>query len=87
MKFSLEGKEVELRGIIGKLGNIIISNGMTMILKKEKRGIIAQLCSPEVPTSKSSISIDLQNVLDNTPRYLRLPKASHLFMTMIMLFI
>ena len=36
MKFSLEGNEVELRGITGKPGNIISSNGMTKLLKKEK---------------------------------------------------
>ena len=32
--FFSEGKEVELRGIIGKSGKIISSNGMTEILKK-----------------------------------------------------
>ena len=42
--------EVEPRGITWKLGNIIISKGMTKLLKKEKRGIIAQLCSLDVPT-------------------------------------
>ena len=65
MKFFSEGKEVELRGIEGKPGRIISSNGMTKLLKKEQRGVIAQLCSLEVPTSKSSISADLQQVLDN----------------------
>ena len=34
MKFSSEGKEVELRGITGKSGNIISSNGLTKLLKK-----------------------------------------------------
>jgi len=34
MKFALEGKEVELRGITGKPGKIINSNGMTKLLKK-----------------------------------------------------
>ena len=29
MKFSMKGKEVVLRGIAGKLGRIINSNGMT----------------------------------------------------------
>ena len=38
---------------------------MTKLLKKEKQGVIAQLCSLEVPTSKSSVSAYLQNVLDN----------------------
>eukprot|EP00253_Pinus_taeda_P028420 PITA_28420 len=48
-----------------KLRKIIRSNGMTNILKKEQQGIIAQLCSLDVPTSKSSICQDLQKVLDN----------------------
>ena len=34
MKFSMEGKEVELRDIVGKLGKIINSNDMTKLLKK-----------------------------------------------------
>ena len=34
LNFFLEGKEVELRGIAGKPGNIISSNGMKNILKK-----------------------------------------------------
>ena len=36
IKFSTEGKEVELRGIAGKLGKIISSNGMKNLLKKEQ---------------------------------------------------
>ena len=35
LKVFSEGKEVELRGIAGKVGNIISSNFMTNILKKE----------------------------------------------------
>ena len=34
LKFFLEGKEVELRGIAGKLGKIISSNFMINLLKK-----------------------------------------------------
>ena len=41
MKFYAEGKEIELRGISGKPGKIISSNGMTNLLKKEQRGVIA----------------------------------------------
>ena len=41
MKIFVEGKEVELRGIAGKPGNIISSNGMTKLLEKEQRGVIA----------------------------------------------
>ena len=59
MKFSTEGKEFELRGIAGKLGNIMSSNGMKNLLEKEERGVIAQLCSLDVSTSESSISPDL----------------------------
>ena len=70
-----EGKEVELRGIAGKLGNIISSNSMTRLLKKDQHGVIGQLYSLEVPTSKSSISLDLQNVLDNHSKVFETPKG------------
>ena len=50
LKFFSEGKEVELRGSAGKLGKIISSNFMKKLLKKEQRGVIAQLCLLEVPT-------------------------------------
>jgi hypothetical protein len=33
MKFSLEGKEIELRGITRKSGKVISSNGMKKLLK------------------------------------------------------
>jgi hypothetical protein len=59
MKFSLEGKEIELRGITGKPGKVISSNGMTKLLKKGHQGVIAQLCSLDVQTSKPSIPQDL----------------------------
>jgi len=36
IKFSLEGKEVKLRGIARKPGKIISSNGITKLLKKEQ---------------------------------------------------
>jgi hypothetical protein len=64
MKFSLEGKEIELRGITGKPGKVISSNGMTKLLKKGHQGIIAQLCSLDVQTSKPSIPQDLQGIID-----------------------
>ena len=75
LKFFSEGKEVELRGIEGKPGRIISYNVMTKLLKKEQQGIIAQLCSLEVQTSKSSISIDLQKVLDNHSKVFETPKG------------
>ena len=56
LKFFLEGKEIKLRGIARKPGNIISSNVMTNFMKKEQRGVISQLCSLKVPTSKSYIS-------------------------------
>jgi hypothetical protein len=34
MKCSLEGKEIELTGITGKLGKVTSSNGMKKLLKK-----------------------------------------------------
>ena len=70
-----EGKEVELRGIKGKPGKIINSNIMTKLLNKEQRGVIAQLCPLEDPTSKSCISLDLQNVLDNHSKVFETPKG------------
>jgi hypothetical protein len=51
----LEGKEIELRGITGKPGKVISSNGMTKLLKNEHQGVIAQLCSLDVQTSKPFI--------------------------------
>ena len=75
LNFFSEGNEVELRGIVGNPGRIISSNVKTKLLKKEKRGVIAQLCSPEVPTSKSSISPDLQKILDNHFKVFETPKG------------
>ena len=65
LKFFSEGKVIELRGIAGKSRNIISSNFMTKLLKKEQSGVNAQLCSLEVPITKSSISRYLQKFLDN----------------------
>ena len=48
---------------------------MTKILMKEQRGTISQLCSLEVPTSKSSISPDIQRVLDNHSKVFETPKG------------
>jgi hypothetical protein len=64
MKFSLEGKEIELRGIIGKPSKVISSNGMTKLLKKGHQGVIAQLCSLDVQTYKPSIPLDLHGIID-----------------------
>ena len=41
MKFSWEGKEYELNGITGKPRKVIISNGMTKLLKRGHQGVVA----------------------------------------------
>jgi len=48
---------------------------MTKLLKKEQQGVISQLCSLNVSTSKSSISPDLQKVLDNHSKVFETPKG------------
>ena len=75
LKFFSEGKEIELRGIAGKPRKIISSNVMKKLLKKEQRDVIAQLCSLEVPTSKSSIYSYLQKVLENHSKVFETPKG------------
>jgi hypothetical protein len=76
MKFSLEGKEIELRGITGKPDKVISSNGMTKLLKKEHQGVIAQLFSLDVQTSKPSIPLDLQGIIDkNSNVFEDIPKG------------
>jgi hypothetical protein len=64
MKFSLEGKEIELRGIIGKSSKVISSNGMKKLLEKGHQGVISQLCSLYVQTSKPFIPLDIQGIID-----------------------
>ena len=64
MKFSLEGKEIELRGITGKPDKVIIYNGMKKLLKKGHQGVISQLCSLDFQTSKPSIPLYLQGIID-----------------------
>ena len=70
-----EGKEVKLRAISGNLRKTVSSNVVKNLLKKEQRGVIAQLCSLKVPTSKSSISPDLQRVSDNHSNVFDTPKG------------
>ena len=41
MKFSLDGKEFELRGITRKPSKLISSHGMTKLLKKGHHSVIA----------------------------------------------
>jgi hypothetical protein len=90
MKLSLEGKEIELRGITGKLHEeflkikihtgkpckVISSKGMKNLLKKGHQGVIAQLCSLDVQTSKRSIPLDLQGIIDkNSKVFEDIPKG------------
>jgi len=48
---------------------------MTKLLKKEQRGVIAQLCSLDVSTLESFISPDLQKVLNNHSKVFETPKG------------
>jgi hypothetical protein len=43
---------------------VISSNGMTKLLKKGHQGVIVQLCSLDVQTTKPSIPLDLQGIID-----------------------
>jgi hypothetical protein len=65
MRFSLDGKEIELRGIQGKPSKVISSNSMTKLLKKGHYGVISQLCSLDVQTSISFSPLELQIVINN----------------------
>jgi hypothetical protein len=65
MKFSLEGNEIELRGIKEKPSKVISSNGMIKLLKKGHQGVIVQLCSLNFQTFKPYIPLDLQGIIDN----------------------
>jgi hypothetical protein len=76
IKFSLEGKEMKLRGITRKPSKVIIYNHMTKLLKKEHRGVIVLLCSIDVQTSKPSIPLDLQGIIDkNSKVFEDIPKG------------
>jgi hypothetical protein len=65
IKFSLDGKGIELRGIQGKPYKVISSNSMTKLLKNGHQGVIAQLCSLDFQTSISPTPLDLQIVINN----------------------
>eukprot|EP00253_Pinus_taeda_P016155 PITA_16155 len=55
IKFYAQGKEIELRGIVGKSGKIISSNSMTKLLKKEQRGSVPPNIRPyRYPYSQKS---------------------------------
>jgi hypothetical protein len=88
MRFFSEGKEIELRGIQGNPSKVLSCNRMTKLLKNEPHGVLAQLCSLDVQTSRPSILVVLQNVINNILRYLKiLRRLFHLLHIMTMLFI
>jgi hypothetical protein len=75
MKFSLEGKEFDLRGITWEPSKVLSSNGMKKLLKNGNLVVIVQLHSLDVQTSKSYIPLDLQGIInrhskvfEDTPR-------------------
>ena len=68
MRFTLDGKQFELRGITGKPSKVISSHRMTKLSKKGHPRVIAQLCSLDVQTPKSSISPYLQNIVDKNSK-------------------
>jgi hypothetical protein len=73
MKFSLEGKEIELRGITGKPSKVIRS---TKLLKKGHQGVITQLFLINVQTSKPLILLDLQGFIDKHSKvFVDIPKG------------
>jgi hypothetical protein len=43
---------------------VVSSNGMTKLLKKGHQGVIVQLCSLDVRTSKPPIHLDIQGIID-----------------------
>jgi hypothetical protein len=64
MKCSLEGKEFELRGIKGKPNKVVSSNAMKILFKRGHQGVIVQLFSLYVQTSKPSIPLYLHRIID-----------------------
>jgi hypothetical protein len=47
---------------------VISSNGMEKLLKKGHRGVIVQLCSLDVQTSKPYIPLDLQGIINKNSK-------------------
>jgi len=65
MKFSLDGKEIDLRGIQWKSSKVMRSNSMGKLLKKGHQVVIAQLCSLDVKTSIAPAPSDHQIIIKN----------------------
>ena len=68
MRFSSDGKEIELRGIQWKPSKVISSNRMENLLKKKNHNVIEKLCSLDVQTSISSSPLYLQIVINNNSK-------------------
>ena len=68
MRFSSNGKEIQLRGIQGKTSKVIISNSMEQLLKKGYQGVNSQLCSLDVQTSIAPALPYLQTIINNNSK-------------------
>jgi hypothetical protein len=76
MRFSFEGRKIELRAIQGKSSKVKSSNNMTQLLKKGHHGVLAQLCSLDVQISRPSIPVNLKKVIDNHSKvFEEIPKS------------
>jgi hypothetical protein len=76
MKFSSNGKEIELRGIQGKPSKVIISNSMGQLIKKGHHGVIPQLCSLDVKTYIAPSPSDIQVIINNDSKvFVEIPKG------------
>jgi hypothetical protein len=65
MRFSLDGKEMELRGSQGKTCKMIISNSMKKLIKNGHHGVIAQFFSLDVQAYISFAPLDTQTIIIN----------------------
>jgi hypothetical protein len=87
MRFSSEGKEIDIRGIQGKTSKVIISKIMIELLKRGKHGVIAHLSSTDVQTTISSVPMDIKKVINNDSYLRRCLRVFHLLNIMPMIFI
>jgi hypothetical protein len=65
MRFSSEGKEIELIGIQGNPSKVTQSNIIKKILPKGHHGVLAQFFSLDIQTSRPYVLVDLQKSIDN----------------------
>ncbi|KAH9298821.1 hypothetical protein KI387_030503, partial [Taxus chinensis] len=64
MRFHLDGRTIQLNGIVAKSPQIISSHQMQKVFKKGVERFIAKLFSIEVQNTKSSMPPDLQKIVD-----------------------